>query len=190
MPTQEDITRLLDAWRAGDPEAVQALLPQVYEELRKIAAGAVAANAQPGLSPTEVVHEAFLRLSGSRVPRFENRKHFYALAARLMRFVLVDQARKQRRTKRNSSLAKPDAGGGFAWNAVEDHLALHHCLEKLEEFAPRKAEIVELRFFGGLELNEIAETVGISLALVKRELMLARAWMARELEGNDTGHEA
>ncbi|MBL8233462.1 MAG: sigma-70 family RNA polymerase sigma factor [Bryobacterales bacterium] len=190
MLAQERITELLGAWRDGDPDAVRSLLPQVYEELRKIAASAVASNAPLGVSRTELVHEAFLRLSGSKLPEFRNRKHFYAITARLMRIVLVDQARRLRRIKRRDTAGEHSLVDGFAWNAPEDHLTLHRCLEKLEEFSPRKAQMVELRFFGGLELTEIAETLGVSLALVKREILLARSWMARELAGSDTGHEA
>jgi RNA polymerase sigma factor (TIGR02999 family) len=185
MKDAHTITNLLAAWQAGEEAAVQALLPAVYEELRKTARGVVYGTPDPDLSPTELVHEAFLRLSeGRSLPVFENRKHFYVLAAKLMRLVLLDQARRRRAAKRDPNRTKfaPEQQGRdpLAWNAYADHLALHICLEKLEEFAPRKARIVELRFFGGLELTEIADHLGLSLATVKRELLLARTWMAKE----------
>lgn len=182
MQAQGDITKLLVSWYAGNYEALQSLAPAVYEELRKRAGSIVARWTEPGFSRTELVHETYIRLAGGRPAECKDRKHFYALSARIMRVLLVDQARVMRAAKRNGGvrveLESVDVENPVG---VEDHLALHHCLSKLEEFAPRKAEIVELRFFGGLELSEIAEFLGISLALVSRELLHARAWMAREL---------
>lgn len=179
------ITNLLAAWHGGEEAAVEALLPAVYQELRKTARGVLSGTPDPDLSPTELVHETFLRLSeGRRLPAFESRKHFYALTAKLMRLVLVDQARRRRTAKRDRNRANfaPEEWDRdpLAWNASADHLALHVCLERLEQFAPRKAQIVELRFFAGLELSEIAECLGLSLATVKRDLLLARTWMAKE----------
>lgn len=182
MQVQGDVTHLLASWYGGDHGALQSLLPAVYDELRKTAGSIVANWSKPGFSRTELVHEVYLRLAAGRPVECHDRRHFYSLSARVMRVLLVDQARAMRAVKRNGGLrVELECVDELNPVAIEDHLALHHCLSKLEEFAPRKAQIVELRFFGGLELNEIAEFLGISLALVSRELLHARAWMAREL---------
>jgi RNA polymerase sigma factor (TIGR02999 family) len=183
-----NITRLLDRWTTGDREAAADLLPLVYQELRDIAQ-AYMRRERPGhtLQVTGLVHEAFLRLSQSANPEWKDRKHFFGVAARLMRQVLVDYARRMRAEKRgHGSLVAFDENmqvEGLADAGNADYLTLNHCLDRLAEFDPRKAEIVELRFFGGLKLEEVAETMGLSLSSVKRELQMAKIWMLRELEG-------
>jgi RNA polymerase sigma factor (TIGR02999 family) len=179
----QPVSALLIKWRAGDPEALQVLIPLVYQELRRIAQHHLQQE-RPGhtLQSTALVHEAYLRLMKQGPVEIEHRPHFLAVASRLMRQILVDHARGRRAAKR---------GGGFkleindAVNAQKtqsvDLIALDDALSELAELDPQQSRIVELRFFGGLSIDETAEIVGVSPTTVKREWATARAWLRREV---------
>jgi len=172
-----DVTGLLIAWSAGDSAALDALLPIVYAELRRQARRALRREAAGHtLQPTALVHEAFLRLRGIREMQLKNRAHFYGAAAQVMRRVLVDHARRRNAQKRNDGVS-----AGEITAALEtpidirlDLLALSDALDALEKIAPDKAKIVELRYFGGLSVEETATFLGIAPATVKRHFAFAR----------------
>jgi RNA polymerase sigma factor (TIGR02999 family) len=179
-----EITALLDRWGQGDRDAFKDLLPIVYEELRKLAAHHLR-HERGGhtLQPTALVHEAYLRLSGLRSMQLRNRSHFYGAAAETMRRVLVDHARRHRAQKRGSGEAAV-----LLTDSTEapvdlglDVEALDEALLELERVAPDKAKVVELRFFGGLSVEETGEYLGLSPATVKRYWSFARAWLFRRL---------
>jgi RNA polymerase sigma factor (TIGR02999 family) len=180
-----DITELLDRWGQGDREAFEALLPLVYKELRHLAARHLRQERRGHtLQPTALVHEAYLRLSGLREVQLENRAHFFGTAARVMRRVLVDHARKHRAKKRGGAEAPVTLEDVAAPAPLEGHLdmeALDAALNALEAIAPDKAKVVELRYFGGLSVEQTAEYLGISPATVKRHWAFARAWLLRRL---------
>lgn len=182
MNQEPAITQLLSAWSDGDEDALEALTPLVYQELHRLARNYMRQeNQRHVLQTTALVNEAFLRLVGSSV-EIRDRQHFFALAARLMRRVLVDFARRRVADKRGGpepavtlDEERMAAVGGTSV------LALHGALERLEALAPRQARIVELKYFGGLTGEEIASLVDISTATVERDLRAARAWLQREL---------
>jgi RNA polymerase sigma factor (TIGR02999 family) len=178
------ITQLLERWGRGDQSALDELTPLVYNELRNVA-DAYLRREQPDhtLQATALVNEAYLRLIGQRHGRWEGRRHFYGIAARLMRQVLVEHARKHNAEKR---------GGGRVAVTLEhykgasstpdvDIIAVHEALERLSRFDAQQARIVELRFFGGLSIEEAAKTLGVGHATVEREWAMARAWLRNEL---------
>ncbi len=179
------ITSLLGRWSGGDDDSFNRLLPLVYSELRQIAR-AYMQREQPGhtLQPTALVHEAFLRMAKQPASLWQDRKHFYGVAARLMRQILVDHARCAGAGKRGRGL-KETLAGAFEPSVSPrdtDFVVLEMCLQKLEQTDARKAHIVELRFFGGLSLEEVAAAVDLSISMVKRELTLAKLWMFREMK--------
>jgi RNA polymerase sigma-70 factor, ECF subfamily len=163
---------------------MEALTPIVYSELRKIAA-AYLRRQRPDhtLQPTALIHEAYLRLIRQESADLRDRVHFYALAARMMRQILVDNARAIQAEKRGSGNKLPldEKIQVAASGPAEDLLAVHEALQKLEEYNPRLAQAVELRYFGGLQLEEIGATLDVSLATVKRDLALGHAWLQRAL---------
>ena len=173
----------------ADDRPVDALLPIVYEELRRLAASYLRRE-RPGqtLQPTALVHEAYLRLMKDRPERWQNRAHFCAIAAHSMRQILIERARARGALKRGGAQPRVTldealvAGGEQSF----DILALDHALEALAKLDPEQARLVELRFFGGLTVEETAEEMNISPATVKRHWAIARAWLARELEGNSS----
>lgn len=184
-----NVTQLLAAWNAGDRQALDALLPQVYVELRRQARRALAREGDGHtLQPTALVHEAYLRLVEQRPARFESRSQFFGIAARCMRQVLVDAARTRRAAKRGGggaavTLGALDAAGrAQAAERDVDVLALDEALERLAALDPDQARLVELRYFAGLTLDETAAVLGISTATVSREWSVARRWLRRELE--------
>jgi len=172
------VTQLLDAAGAGDPHAAAHLLPLVYDELRELAAARLNLE-QPGhtLDATALVHEAYLRLVGNQT--FDNRNHFLAAAAQAMRRILVENARSKRRLKRGGNLGREAVELDDLSAAVPDDelLALHDALERFAVQDPRRAQLVELRFFGGMTLPEIAEHLSISLSTAERDWRFARAWL-------------
>jgi len=181
-----DVTELLLAWQAGERGALDRLIPLVYPELRRLAHRHMRAE-RPGhhLQTTALVHEAFLRLVDAKHLHFEHRSQFYALAAQLMRRALVDAARSRAAGKRGgdavhvslpSDLPAPPADG-------TDLVALDNALTRLAAFDRRKEQVVELRYFGGLSVEETAEVLEISPDTVKRDWKMARWWLLRELEG-------
>lgn len=194
---EEDVTSLLQRWSAGDAAAGDALFPRVYGELRRIAQQRMARErSDHTLQGTALVHEAFLRLAGQRVERWQNRGQFLGLASQMMRRVLVDHARQRAAAKRGAMEAALSLDDTAIARAVDsavaretlngaDHeidlLSIDRALDRLAGFDPQQARIVELRYFGGLSIEQIAEAIGLSLSTVKREWTLARAWLRREL---------
>jgi RNA polymerase sigma factor (TIGR02999 family) len=185
------ITQLLIAWSEGQRDALDHLLPLVYADLRRQASRYM--RREPvghALQPTALVHEAYLRLIDQRRVKWRNRAHFYGVAAGMMRRVLVDDARARQAEKRGegwervtlSDVEAPAAGGGAV-----DVLALHDSLERLAAFDPRKERIVELRYFGGLTIEEAAEVMGLSEATIVREWTIAKAWLRADLSKTSTG---
>jgi RNA polymerase sigma-70 factor, ECF subfamily len=182
-----DITRLLDDWQNGSRDAFEKLVPLVYEELRTIASRHLSREWRRGhLQTTAVVNEAYLRLIGQRQVDWQNRGHFFAVAAELMRRILVDHARRERRQKRGGGavpITLDDADVVAPAADVIDTLDLDRALRDLEQLDPHAAKLVELRFFGGLTIEETAAALGISPATVKREWTIAKGWLHRELSG-------
>jgi RNA polymerase sigma factor (TIGR02999 family) len=176
-----DATVILSAIEQGDEKASEQLLPLLYEELRRLAAQHLA-HEKPGqtLQATALVHEAFLRLVDvSRVQNWNSRRHFFAAAAEAMRRILVDNARRKRRPKHGGdrNRIELDAACSFDEGRADELLALQEALEKLEQESPEKAELVKLRYFGGLSHQEAAETLGISRATADRHWAYARAFL-------------
>jgi RNA polymerase sigma-70 factor, ECF subfamily len=188
MPDSEeqDVTKLLKAWGSGDQEALNALLPAVYCEVRKLAQSYLRRERPDHtLQPTALVNEAYMRLVDQREVRWQNRAHFFGIAAQMMRRVLVDHARAHQAEKRGSGevpVLLDEALGVAAADRGLDVVALDEALKGLAELDSRQARIVELRFFGGLSIEETAEVTELSPATVKREWAGARAWLRRELE--------
>lgn len=181
------VTELLRAWGAGDAQAGEALVPLLYAELRRQARRALRREGEGHtLQPTALVHEAWLRLDGQHDARWESRTQFLAVAAQAMRRVLVDHARARHALKRGAGGARVTLGdadrAAEAPDAV-DVLALDEALARLAEFDPRKARLVELRYFAGLSIPEAAAALGVSQATVGREWAVARMWLRRELDG-------
>ncbi|GLC24904.1 sigma-70 family RNA polymerase sigma factor [Roseisolibacter agri] len=189
------VTERLLAWGAGDASAFDALLPTVYAELRRQARRALRRESVGNtLEPTALVHEAYLRLAGQERGQWRSREQFFGIAAQLMRRILVDHARARHAAKRGGAqrvcvtLADGDASGGpDAEEPRVDLLALHDALSRLAAFDARQAHVVELRYFGGLTIDETAAALGLSPATVKREWAVARAWLRRELAGDASG---
>jgi RNA polymerase sigma factor (TIGR02999 family) len=184
-PRDEEITGLLVAWERGDDAALRRLAPFVYDELKVIAAAQMRGERREHtLQPTALVHEVFLRLSEQRRRQWKERRQFYAVAARLMRQVLVDHARARQAAKRGGDAARIEVTSldGFAApSQVFDVLILDEALNRLAALHPRLAKVVELRFFGGLDVDETAALLDSSPRTVKRDWSLARAWLIREL---------
>jgi len=182
-----DVTALLLAWRAGDPGAGERLLPAVYAELHRQAERAMRReNEEHTLQATALIHEAYLRLVDQRRVEWRNRAHFFGIAAQTMRRVLVDHARGRLAEKRGGAMQRVtlgEVGAGPGSDPALDVLALHEALERLAELDADQARLVELRYFGGLGIEETAEALGVSTSTVKREWAVARAWLRRELEG-------
>ncbi len=179
-----NVTQFLQAWKGGDPQALEQLMPLVYNELHRIAQYHWGGQRRDHtLQPTVLIHEAFLKLK-SHGGAFENRTHFFALASRAMRQVLVNHAKAKLTSKRGGGdVQVPLMQADIAvYQEAESVLALHEALNGLQEIDPRKCVVVELRYFGGLSIEETAEALGISDATVNREWRSARAWLARELE--------
>lgn len=182
-----DITNLLIQWRGGDQSALDRLMPLVYEELRRLARQCMRRErVGHTLQTTALVNEAYLRMVNSSQVEWHDRAHFFAIAAQLMRRVLVDEARKRHYQKRGGEFTRIEldetvmAGG----QRDSDLLALDEALDRLAEFAPRKCRIVEMRFFGGLSIAETGKVLGLSPDIVKREWRTAKLWLLNELTGN------
>jgi len=181
-----DITQVLEAARQGDPQAATQLLPLVYTELRKLAAAKMAREL-PGqtLQPTALVHEAWLRVSGPAHTNYKNRAHFFGAAAEAMRRILIDNARRKHALRHGGGQARVDLeDADIAAPASDDQLlAVHEALDKLAAEDPAKAELVKLRFFVGLSVEEAAEMLGVSVPTVKRHWAYAKAWLYRQMTG-------
>jgi RNA polymerase sigma factor (TIGR02999 family) len=178
-----EVTLLLRQLRAGDPGAADRLAPIVYQELRRVAGRAMRGERTGHtLQPTALVHEAYLRLAASPGVEWRNRAHFFGVAARLMREILVDHARKRSAVKRAAAGGATLADGFLlAESRIEEVVVWDEILDRLEHLDPRQGRIVELRFFAGLNVEEIAEVLGVSTPTVKREWASAKAWLHREL---------
>ena len=178
-------TRLLQAWRAGDGEALDALIPLVYDEMRRLARRYMRGQ-RPGhtLQTTALVNEAYMRLVDSDQVRWQNRAHFFAVSAQVMRRILVDFARARNNLKRGGgNRVTFDEAVELVPGRPTDLVALDDALTALAELSARQSQIVELRYFGGLTEGETAEVLGVSERTVRREWSLARAWLFRELSG-------
>ncbi len=176
-----DVTMLLNAWSDGKQDALDELMPVVYQELRKLARSYLRAERpEHTLQPTALVNEAYLRLVDQKNVRWENRRHFYGIAAQLMRRILVDHARKRQSEKRGGgeALLPFEEAKGVPVKA-RDLVALDDALKDFATIDPRSAKIVELRQFGGLSIDETADVLEISPATVKRDWTVAKAWLRR-----------
>jgi|SRR5467141_1830735 len=184
-PDKEDLTQLLRQSRAGDQNAVDQVVPLVYRELRRLA-GSFLRDQAPGftLQPTALVHEAYIRLVDRSVSDWKDQAHFFNLAATIMRQILVDHARAKVAAKRGGGRVRVELEETLQYSAEKaaDLLALDDALKALAAFDERKARVIELRYFGGLNVEETAETMGISTATVGREIRYADAWLRRELQ--------
>jgi len=180
-----EVTELLQAWRGGDKRALDKLAPLVYDDLRRLASSYMSRE-QPGhtLQTTALVHEAYARLVETPHVNWQDRNHFFAVCAMLMRRVLVDYARSNGYQKRGGGMRPISLveAEDVAQNADVDLFALDEALSRLEAFDPRKGQVVELRFFGGLTIEETAEVLRLSRETVMRDWKLAKTWLLRELD--------
>jgi RNA polymerase sigma-70 factor (ECF subfamily) len=186
MKEPEAITQLLVDWSKGSQQALEQLMPMVYSELRRLARNYLRRE-RPGhtLQPTALVNEAYLKLVDQRQAKWQNRAQFFGVAAQLMRRILVDHARQHKAAKRGGSDQQRlsiTSAGKFMKQPEVDLLGLHEALEELTTMDPQQGRIVELRFFGGLSIEETAEVMNIGHATVERDWKLARAWLRRKLE--------
>jgi RNA polymerase sigma factor (TIGR02999 family) len=187
-PPPPDVTPLLLAWGNGDKAAGEQLLPAIYAELHRQASRAMRRESdEHTLQATALVHEAYLRLVDQRRAEWHNRAQFFGVAAQVMRRILVDHARAQHATKRGGAMQQITLGDVVQTAASPqddsalDVLALHDALDRLATMDPDQARLVELRYFGGMNIEETAEALGVSPATVKREWAVARAWLRREM---------
>jgi RNA polymerase sigma factor (TIGR02999 family) len=185
-----DVTRLLQQLRAGNAQAADKLVPLIYEELRRLAAACMRRERSGHtLQATALVHEAYLKLMGQRNVEWHDRAHFFAVAATLMRRVLLDHARKRHTAKRGGAPHKATLEDSLLISDehLDDVLALDQCLTRLAAIDPQQAKLVELRFFAGMNVEEVAEIMSISTATVKREWASAKAWLNREMTRGRAG---
>lgn len=185
MTDSPNITQFLQKWSNGDEASLDALIPLVYEELRRLAHRALRRNSSDeGVQTTALVHEAYVRLVNVKQVEWQDRVHFFAVSANLMRNILVDFARNRLSQKRGGALThvELDDALNFSPNKSEDLVALDEVLKELAQLNERQSRVVELKFFGGLTEEEIAEVLKISPATVRRDWKVARAWLYRELK--------
>jgi len=183
MSANHDVTRLLAEWAKGNQQALEDLTPLVYRELRQLAASCLRKERQDHtLQPTAVVHEAYMRLVDQKTPSWQSRSHFFGVAARLMRQILVDHARKKRAGKRDGRRVSFRETVSFQQGRNRDLVALDSGLNALEKLDPRKCIAIELRYFAGLSMDEIAQTLEVSPVTVRRELRMAEAWLHHQME--------
>jgi RNA polymerase sigma-70 factor, ECF subfamily len=184
IPKTQEVTQLLQSLNAGDRQAVDALVPLVYAELRKLAAHYLKGErGEHTLQPTALVHEAFLRLVEQETA-WQNRAHFFAMAANLMRRILVDYARGHSAEKRGGATEKISLEDAFVFvkEKPSEMIALDEALEELAKIDPRRSRVVELKFFGGLNHEEIAKVLGVHVNTVLRDWNLARAWLKTQMQ--------
>ena len=184
MPSAQNVTEMLRDWRKGDQEALEQLIPVVYDELHRQAARYLRRE-HPGhiLQTTALIHEAYLRLINQQNIEWQNRAHFYAIAARLMRQILVDHARRRQATKRGGSDIKVPLEEAMVISPGEnvDLVALDEALTRLAAIDPQQSRIVELRYFSGLSVEETAEVLGVSSRTVNRDWNVAKAWLRQQI---------
>ena len=182
MSDTHEVTRLLAEWRKGNQQALEELTPLVYRELRQLAASCLRRERHGHtLQPTAVVHEAYLRLVDQKNPTWQNRSHFFGVAARLMRQILVDHARKKQAGKRAGMRVSLQEAVSLQHERSRDLVALDSGLGELEKIDPRKCKVVELRYFGGLSMDEIAQALDVSPVTVRRDLRMAEAWLHHQI---------
>jgi len=184
-PVETEVSQLLIEWGRGDQEALDRLMPLVYDELRRLASRHLRRERPDHtLQTTALVHEAYLALVGQRQANWQNRAQFFAIAAQLMRRILVDYARSQQAAKRGGDYLKVslDEAAALPDKKSADLLALDEALDRLANLDPQQSRVVELRIFGGLSVEETAEALGISPRTVKREWSMARAWLHQQLK--------
>lgn len=182
---EDKVTQLLLAWRNGDTQALDRLTPLVYDELRRLAARYLRHERQGhSLQATALVNEAYLQLIGQQPIDWQSRAHFIGIAARLMRNILVDHARARAAAKRGQGAdALPlDEAKAVAHPTTPDLLALDDAMQDLAKFDERKSRMIELRYFGGLSMEEIAEVTNLSAATIRRDLRMAEAWLGRQMK--------
>jgi RNA polymerase sigma factor (TIGR02999 family) len=190
--TPQNVTRLLIGWSNGDKEALDQLVPLVYEELRRQAARYLRRErVGHTLQTTALIHEAYLRLIDQKNVHWQNRAHFFGIAAQLMRRILVDHARTRKRAKRGGSDVRVSFSEAMLQVRAQDLdiVALDEALQRLAEIDEQQSRIVELKFFSGLTVEETAEVLSLSPATVKRDWSVAKAWLHRELTGEVEKHE-
>ena len=180
------VTQLLVDWKLGDANALDQLIPLVYQELRKVAAAYLRSERHNHtLQPTALLHEAYIRMVDQEMPEWQNRAHFLGVAARLMRQILVDHARSHKSSKRGAELKRISLSDARPADNLEMQptvLALDEALTRLADFDERKARVIEMRAFGGMSVEDTAEALGVSEPTVKRDMRFARAWLRRELQ--------
>jgi RNA polymerase sigma factor (TIGR02999 family) len=184
-----DVTRILDRVQQGDPKAAEELLPLVYEELRNLANARMAQEPSgQTLQPTALVHEAWIRLVGENHD-WQNRRHFFSAAAEAMRRILIDRARQKRRVRHGGGLVRVDLNDidVAAESQSETVLFVHEALERLAQKDPEIAELIKLRYFAGIPNQEAAEMLGMSERTARRNWAYARAWLTREINGQNPG---
>lgn len=189
------VTQLLFRYGRGEPQALEKLLPLVYQELRQLAKSYMRReNSAHTLQPTALVHEAFFKLIDQKETDWQNRAHFFGVAAQLMRRILIDHARSRQAAKRGGAGPKLSFDEAIHWEAAEegapDLLALDLALQRLANLDERQSKVVELRYFGGLSIEEVAEVLKTSPATVKRDWTLAKAWLQRELSADADASDA
>lgn len=178
-----EVTLLLAEWANGNQRALDELTPLVYKELRKLAAGYLRKEVKNHtLQPTALVHEAYLRLVNQQIPSCQSRSHFFGVAARLMRQILVDHARRRQAGKRAALKIPLVEAVSFQKERDSDLVALDSALRELEKLEPRKCRAVELRYFGGLSMDEIALALKVSPVTVRRDLRMTEAWLRRKMQ--------
>jgi RNA polymerase sigma factor (TIGR02999 family) len=184
-PPPNEITQLLRRWSQGDQDALNQLMPIVLRELRKLASGYLKGE-RPNhtLQPTALINEAYLRLVAQNFPEWQSRTHFFGVAAQLMRQILVDHARSHAAAKRGQNAPKLslEEAAEFSREQAGEIVALDDALKSLARLDERKSRVVELRYFGGLTIEEIAAAIGVSTTTVTREMRLAQAWLLREID--------
>ena len=183
MSDSHEVTRLLAEWAKGRPRALEDLTPLVYRELRRLAASYLRRERQGHtLQPTALVHEAYMRLLEQSKPTWQSRSHFYGVAARLMRQILVDHARRKHAGKRAGQQVSLDEAVSFADDRSHQLVALDAALNALEKIDPRKCKAIELRYFGGLSMEETSQALGVSEVTVRRDMRMAEAWLNNEMK--------
>ena len=178
------VTELLFDWQQGDQSALEKLTPLIYEELRRIAHRYVRHERNGHtLQTTALVNEAYLRLAGNEKPPWQNRAHFFAVIAQVMRHILIDHARRRRYLKRGGELQQVSLSeaASMSEQRAQELIALDEALDELKDFDPRKSKVVELRYFGGLSLEETANAMEVSVMTVRRDWRAAKAWLFRRM---------
>jgi RNA polymerase sigma factor (TIGR02999 family) len=184
ISSPHDVTQLLQDWRSGDKAALEKLTPLVYGELRRLANHYLRGERKDHtLQGTALVHEAYMKMVGSANLEWQNRAHFFGVAARIMRQILIDHARRHKADRRGGGQQdlSLDEAAVFSAERASSLVALDDALESLARFDPLKGRIIELRYFGGLSIEEIGEVEAVSVSTVKRHMRMAEAWLHREL---------